>query len=463
MNTLKNSILSLDGRMPRYTSYPTAPHFKAMDDRSAYLQALGSISPQDDLSLYLHVPFCSQMCWYCGCHTKITQRYAPVEDYVHLMLREIDLLAEALGDEHPARVKNIHFGGGSPGMLRAQDFDLIMRKIRERLTVLDNADIAIELDPRGVTESRIQAYARHGVNRVSLGIQDFDARVLKAVNREQPFALSYDAIKLCRQYGIDRINVDIMYGLPYQSLETQSQTLSKLMELSPDRISFFAYAHVPWMKKHMRLIQMDAMPSTELRFDLFEAGQKFLMEHGYMPVGIDHFAKEGDSMISAQHDHKLRRNFQGYVDDTSTHLIGIGVSSIGRIGDVYFQNTSDMPRYKDAILGHHLPAFKHCTLSSDDKIRADIIEQIMCYLEVDIEIICNRHGYSPREFEAELSRLEMFVEMGLIEICDYYIRILPEAKLATRMIGGVFDAYLAPANANIQNEEIERPRHAQAI
>jgi len=455
MDCFREKILSFDDRVPRYTSYPTAPHFQKLNDPQTYLTALSSLPEETKLSLYLHVPFCQKLCWYCGCHTKITQRYAPVEDYAHLMMREIEILADSMGGRRS--VSNIHFGGGSPGMLRAVDFEQIMEKLRTNFDVLPDADIAIEIDPRGVTEGRAAAYARNGVNRVSLGVQDFDETVLKSVNRQQPFHLSYEAIKLFREYGIHDINVDLMYGLPHQSVESLKRTLEKLLILEPDRISFFGYAHVPWMKKHMRLIDEGALPEKDLRYDMFRAGESRLIEAGYVPIGIDHFAKPGDSLIKAYQDRTLTRNFQGYTDDHSTALIGIGASSIGKTQYMYFQNHAEMPQYKKSILASQLPINKACPITSEDRLRADIIEQLMCYMHVDLKEICRKYDVHPSHFDTELERLQSYEKVGFLRISeDFEIEIHMEARLMARMICATFDEHL-------NRRAAEEPRHAQAI
>lgn len=459
MSCFKQTILSFGKRVPRYTSYPTAPHFKPIEDTRLYTDALEAQVATEPVSLYLHVPFCSQLCWYCGCHTKITQRYAPVEDYAYLMMREIEMLADYLGERQ--QVGNIHFGGGSPGMLRACDFEKIMQRLHNNFTITDDAKIAIEIDPRGVTPGRVSAYADYGVNRVSLGVQDFDEKVLKAVNREQPYELSEKAVELFRSNGIDHINVDLMYGLPHQTVDSLIPTLDKLMNLSPDRIAYFGYAHVPWMKKHMRLIKENDLPAQDLRLELFDAAQDYLTDYGYVALGIDHFVKPDDSFLVAYDQGKLHRNFQGYTDDQNTAMFGIGVSSIGKTVDAYFQNSPDMPIYKEEILANRLPAGKYCPVSSDDKIRADVIEQLMCYMRVDLEQMMKRHNVNSTYFETEIVAMDLYKTMGFITLeNDSVITILPHAKPMVRIICSEFDSYIDRSSFN--TDDIN-PKHAQAF
>lgn len=437
---LRDNILKFDRPVPRYTSYPTAPNFVPMTNKTLYDQWLRALPEGARISLYLHVPYCSKMCWYCGCNTKITQRYAPVEDYVHLMLREIDILSEKIPASHI--VADIHFGGGSPGLMRAIDFNLVMSHLKTRFQFDNNPTISIELDPRGVTEARVAAYARQGVNRVSLGVQDFDDTVLESVNRQQPFFLSYDAIRLLRDYGINNINVDLLYGLPHQSLKTMDETIDKILLLDPDRVSLFGYAHVPWMKKHMRLINEEALPQKELRFDLFEAGAQKLLSAGYEAVGIDHFAKPQDPLARAARSRTLRRNFQGYVTDMPDALIGIGASSIGKFPQGYIQNAADIPYYKESILSEHLPVSKICTMSKDDHIHAHIIEKIMCDFEIDLNAVIKDHDLPCEYFKENLSLLNVYIKQGFVNIDNgHIVRVTPAGRPLTRLIAAAFDAY----------------------
>lgn len=451
---IKQKILQLDARVPRYTSYPTAPHFCEIEQgKNEYESALESLPKEEPLSLYLHIPFCPRLCWYCGCNTKITQRYAPVEDYVHLLLREIDIAAEKLAQ--PKSVSTIHFGGGSPSYLRAVDFDLIMQRLRKHFILTEQTEIAIEVDPRNISEGRVAAYAKNGVNRISLGVQDFDGRVLASVNRPQPFHLSYEAVRLMRAYGIQNINLDLIYGLPHQTPESMKRTIALAMTLEPSRLALFGYAHVPWMKKHMRLIEEGALPDKDLRYDLFETASRELVGNGFDMVGIDHFARADDPLCIAAKTGMLRRNFQGYTTDRAEDLIGLGVSSIGKVGDMYVQNAPDMPGYKSAVLDGKLPVRKYCLVRREDKLRADIIERLMCDFKADMRQICMRHGFEISHFQGEIERLKSYKALGFLTMEDDIVRLKPEARLMARNICAVFDMYL-PQNP-------DQPRHAQAI
>ncbi len=454
MATLKENILACDKNVPRYTSYPTALHFKVIEQDSDAGHYLEQIPEHEELSLYIHLPFCPKLCWYCGCHTKITQQYEPVQNYLHLLNKEIDLLTQKLSPGH--KISHIHFGGGSPGMMKAADFDALMSHLKQRFEMTPSAEIAIEIDPRNVTEARVSAYAKHGVSRISLGIQDFDEKVLASVNREQPFDLSYDALKLFRAYGIHHFNFDLMYGLPHQSVESMSKAIMGALMLGPDRIAFFGYAHVPWMKKHMRLINEDALPDNSLRYDLFEAGAKLLETNGFQPIGIDHFARADDEMITALKTGTLRRNFQGYTTDQAKTLIGIGLSSISKYEGGFTQNSPDMPAYEQAVTEGRLPVKKIYNMKADDYIRADIIERLMCDFKVDLSVISQKFGLDIAQFKPELSELRQYEDLGFVKVINNsVIQINKKARPAARLVCSVFDAYFQESQ-NIQ-------RHARAV
>jgi oxygen-independent coproporphyrinogen-3 oxidase len=263
----RDRLLRYNQAVPRYTSYPTAPHFKAVDTDAAHREWLGALPPGEAVSLYFHIPFCAQLCWFCGCHTKITRRYAPVRDYIAQLRREIAMVSAAMRTAPP--VRHIHFGGGSPSIMAHDDFIDFMALVRGSFNVAPDAEIAVEMDPRHAGEVKIAACAKAGVTRMSFGVQDFDEKILTAVNRPQPFSCTYDAVLLCREYGIGGINMDFMYGLPFQTMDTMRRTMDIALALMPDRLSLFGYAHVPWMKKHMRLIPERALPGPELRYELF--------------------------------------------------------------------------------------------------------------------------------------------------------------------------------------------------
>lgn len=452
---LREKILEHDRAVPRYTSYPTAPHFTPQEDPSLYAEWLSRIAEGEEISIYVHVPFCRQMCWYCGCNTKVTRKYDPIEAYVRNIVKEIGLVSEKLTTR--GLLRHIHFGGGSPGLLSPADFSAVMGTLSRFFTIDKDAEIAMEIDPRGVTEGRVASYAKNGVNRVSLGVQDFDDKVLEAVNRQQPYALSYDAVRMFRDYGIDKINMDLLYGLPHQSVATMERSVDKALTLRPDRISLFGYAHVPWMKKHMRLIEEGALPDKSLRFDMFARGAEMLEAAGYVPIGIDHFAKPDDELAIAAQNGTMHRNFQGYTTDQSRTMIGIGASSIGKFAQGYAQNHTDMPLYQAALSAGKLPVSKMCPIDRDDLIYAHVIERVMCDFAVDLTQICEDFNVAPDYFAESVAALQPLTEAEFVTLSDdgMSVRIDPAARPMARLVASCFDQYL--------RRKPEAARHSRAV
>lgn len=452
--SVRDTILELDRAVPRYTSYPTAPNFKQVENKAIYINWLQGLSEDSKLSLYLHVPFCSKMCWYCGCHTKVTKRYDPIEAYVNLMLKEIEILGKTLKKKHKA--SHIHFGGGTPSILQPHDFEKIMKHLNICFDIDNKTEIAIEIDPRSLDRSKAESYARCGVNRVSLGVQDLNHKVLESVNRPQPLQLSFDAVRLFKRNGIKNISIDLLYGLPHQTIETMEETIEKALLLEPSRVSLFGYAHVPWMKKHMTMLDETTLPDKDLRYDLFDMGESKLIENGYVPIGIDHFAKPDDSLSIAAKDGQLKRNFQGYTTDTADALIGIGSSSIGKFPEGYTQNAVDMPIYQESILGGELPVHKFCTLNKDDNLRASVIEHLMCDFKADIPSLCLEYGYKENHLDHIFEKLESLKSKNMLSITDNkVITIEPHARLVARLICAEFDTYYTA--------KMEKPMHAKAV
>jgi len=426
-----------DRQVPRYTSYPTAPHFHEGVDAAIYGNWLGELSDQDTLSLYFHVPFCAEMCWFCGCHTKVTRKYDPLVGYNQAMAAELDLVSDALNAA--PKVTSVHWGGGSPTMLKPEDFLALMAKTRARFSFAEDADIAVEIDPRTLTPSFIDALAKGGVNRVSLGVQDFNPHVQKAINRIQPFEMVEKGVADLRAAGIDAFNLDLIYGLPLQTEDDISRTIDLAVRLEPDRLSVFGYAHVPWMKTHQRMIKDENLPGTEERFDQSEVLAKKLIRHGYDRIGLDHFAISNDDLHDARTYGTLRRNFQGYTTDTASALVGIGASSIGYVPQGYVQNHVPIKTYMDAIAAGHLATARGIALSDEDRIRGRIIEELMCQLEVHLL----RFG-GAQLYEAELKSLWPLQEDGLVEIKGDIIRVTEKGRPFMRLACAAFDAYLRP-------------------
>ena len=439
----KNLLLKYDQQLPRYTSYPTVPHFSAAVNGEIYSDWLQKLPPQKTLSLYFHIPFCQQLCWYCGCYTKITKRYEPVEDYTKILLQEIHLVS-ALLRKKKHQVSHIHFGGGSPTILLSDSFENLMRVIKNEFLIAENAEIAIEVDPRNVDEEKISAYAKSGVNRVSIGVQDFNREVQIAVNREQSFELVHNCVKLFKKYGIKNVNLDLIYGLPKQTVAGIEKNIDCAMLLNPNRIALFAYAHVQWMKKHMRLIDEKDLPDGASRIEMYLAAAKKLRKEGYVSIGLDHFAKPSDSLSAAFRNKKLKRNFQGYSSDKADSVIGFGASAISFLPDGYVQNILDFAEYKKNILAKKLPVLKGIKISAEDRLRKKIIDEVMCYLEVDLVRICEQFNLPKNYFKNEIKNLGKLRKDGLISIKNGVVKINPEKPQITRVVCSVFDKFFLP-------------------
>lgn len=418
-------------QVPRYTSYPTAPHFHEGVDSSAYSKLLGELNETDLLSLYFHIPFCRQLCWFCGCHTKIVNGYKPIEQYLELLKQEVALVAGLSGSH---TVKYLHFGGGSPTIIDADDFLGFMNVVRSNFQILPEAEIAVEIDPRTVDKNKIEAYAKSGVNRVSLGVQDFNLKVQRAINRIQSFKLVRGVVELLRDSSINEINFDLIYGLPYQTLDTIKDTIDNAVTLEPNRISLFGYAHVPWMKKHQELVPVEALPDMQLRMEMFDFAYEYLTAAGYVSIGLDHFVKPDDPLAIAKREQKLQRNFQGYTVDRAEALLGFGVSSISTLPTAYIQNSSDYRTYVDAIEDGELPVARGLALTPDDIKRREIIMSIMCGLKVRVCAV---------KFESELDSLASYIESGIVCYEDGFLVVNKRMHHQLRQIASKFDFYLS--------------------
>ena len=439
-NVSEHLILKYEGQFPRYTSYPTAPHFSTGINGAIYSQWLAEIPEQDTLSLYIHIPFCQQLCWYCGCYTKINNKKNAIEEYIKVLTQEIALVAKRLSPRNPY-VTHIHFGGGSPTILPPQLFLHLMNTLREAFNIAPHVEIAIEVDPRTVNEEKINAYATALVNRISIGAQDFNPEVQLAINRVQPFELVQSCVTLFKQYGMNTINLDLIYGLPKQTRSSIQNNIEAVNLLEPDRIAFFAYAHVHWMKKHMQLIQEKDLPNAAERIEMFALASELFKQKGYLPVGLDHFAKPTDSMALALNAKNLKRNFQGYSVDNASHLIGLGTSSISQLHNRYVQNTSELRQYKTDILNQALPIVRGIEITVEDQLRKSIINDIMCYLEVDLKQKCTEFHYPQDYFASALRSLDHLVKDGLLLINNDVIQIHPKARQITRVVSSYFDRF----------------------
>jgi oxygen-independent coproporphyrinogen III oxidase len=427
-------------RLPRYTSYPTAPHFSPAVGPATYGEWLRALPRHAQASLYLHVPFCRSMCWYCGCHTSVARRDGPIAVYESALRCEIDLVVRQI--ERRIRISHIHFGGGTPTIMAPESFVDLMGTLRHSFFVLPSAEIAIEIDPRTLSPAMVDALALGGVSRASLGVQSFDPRVQRAINRVQSFEETASAVENLRRAGIAGVNFDLIYGLPHQSVASCLDTVRRSVELRPDRLSVFGYAHVPAFKKHQRKIDEAILPDSPERHDQACAIADALRAAGYVQVGLDHFALPGDAMAIAFREGRLRRNFQGYTTDASDVLIGFGVSAIGYLPQGYVQNEVQIPAYQAVIAGGRLATVKGYALTDDDRLRADIIERIMCDYGVDLGVVCARHGSAAEAVLNSAPRLRELISDGIVELDGASLAVTEQSRFLVRSGAAAFDAHL---------------------
>ena len=433
-SSMDNRFLAYAKRQaPRYTSYPTAPHFRAGIDEASVRTWLGDIASETALSLYLHVPYCRQLCWYCGCNTYAARRDEPVQDFVDTLLREVELVSGALGGR---RVVEIHWGGGTPNILSAREFQRIASQLAERFDIESSVHHAIELDPRYVDEDKAQAYVEAGVNRVSLGVQDLNARVQQAIGRVQPLEVVQQAVSVLRSAGIAALSMDLMYGLPHQSAEDLRTSIRLAAGMQPNRIALFGYAHVPWFKKRQRLISEAALPGAAERFHQAAAARLELEAIGYVAIGLDHFALPDDELAVAKRAGALRRSFQGYVVEEAAAIVGLGPSAISTLPHGYAQNAPEPGAWAREIAQGKLASVRGHELSADDRIRRRFIEQIMCDFAADLRPL---GGVKACAMELE-ALSDMFAD-GLIEIANDTLILTPEGQPFCRLVGMAFDVY----------------------
>ncbi|KAA5604875.1 oxygen-independent coproporphyrinogen III oxidase [Roseospira marina] len=449
--TIQDLAAKYDLRLPRYTSYPTAPHFSQEVGPETYARWLGELDPATPLSLYTHIAYCEEMCWFCGCHTKITKRYDPVADYLDALLTEIDMIAGLM----PARMgfKFMHFGGGSPTVLKAEDFTRLIRHLRDRFEMLDGAEIAVEMDPRTATEDYVKAMAEVGVTRASIGVQDFEAQVQEAVHRVQPYELVAQVVEWLRKYGITDINMDLMYGLPFQTTESIQHTIDRALALKPRRVSYFGYAHVPWMRTHMKMIPEDALPSVPERWSQYLNGSARFAHNGYVTVGLDHFAAPDDELALALNKQALHRNFQGYTTDSAPALVAFGASGIGSLPQGYVGNQGEIGAYKRTVRAGTPPITRGLAISHDDKLRRAIIERLMCDLGVDLETVAAEYGAKASDFQKELDQLSDLEADGVVIRDGSRLRVTEMGRPLVRAVCAKFDQYL----------NVGEKRHSQAV
>ncbi len=429
---------------PRYTSYPSAHHFEAVD-AATYSRWLG-VLPDESIGVYVHVPFCEQMCWFCGCNTQITKRSEPVEAYIGNLIAEIALVGATLGFR--PKVHSLHFGGGSPGIVAPDTLARLFDALHGPFDIGAGAEISIELDPRRLTPEKADAYARLGFNRVSLGVQDTQGEVQAAINRIQPTELVARCVGMLRDRGLDAIGIDLIYGLPKQSAASIEATLRDVAKLDPHRISAFSYAHVPWVKKHQRLIDETALPDMGEKLHQYLQIDTGLCALGYVGIGMDHFAKPGDGLAIAAATGTLRRNFMGYTDMPNDRLIGLGASSISELDEGMAQNIPQATSYETKIGQGILPTVRGWRYRDDDRVRREVIASLMCRFTADTGAIAIRHGLPEAYFDADIARLSDFVAAGVVTVAGRTVTFDAPLKMLVRSVACVFDRYASGEGGN---------------
>lgn len=444
------------GPAPRYTSYPTAPHFHQGVDARLYAHWLAQLPDDQPVSIYAHIPFCDTLCWFCGCQTKITRRYKPVSEYLDVLETELALVRRAAGGRR-LPMSHMHWGGGSPTMLTPNDVRRLARAVDAHFERTDECVFAVEIDPREMSEEDVDALAEAGVTRASLGLQDVDPKVQEAINRIQPMDETERLAERLRTVGVTELNLDLMYGLPYQTVDHVLRSVEAALSLRPDRIALFGYAHVPWMKTHQKMIPEAALPGSEERYAQAEAAAAALDAAGYVRIGLDHFARPDDPMAIAHRAGTLKRNFQGYTTDDASTLIGVGASAIGRLPQGYIQNEAATGTYARKVAAGELPVGRGKAFEGDDRLMGAAIERLMCDFEVDLDDLADAFAVGPEAFAEADARLAPLIEDGLAVRSAGRLSATAEGRPYIRHLAACFDHYFKdPARAGAA-------RHSSAV
>jgi oxygen-independent coproporphyrinogen III oxidase len=424
--------------VPRYTSYPTAADFTPQAGEAAARAWMAATAPGETISAYLHVPFCEKLCWYCGCATSVPNGYRRVGEYTDLLLKEISLKAGAMGPH--GGIAHLHFGGGSPNILSPADFLELTDAMHRSFGIAKGAEIAVELDPRTMQKGQVAAFARAGVNRASLGVQTLAEDVQHAINRIQPREMVVALIEELRGAGIEAINMDLMYGLPYQTTQHVAEAARFAAEMGAARVSVFGYAHVPWFAKHQRAIDETALAGMNERFAQARVAAMTLLGAGYVPIGLDHFARADDPLAVAAREGRLRRNFQGYTDDPCDTLVAMGATAISQFREGFSQNQKDRKAWSEAIRAGRLPVERGIALTADDQLRARAIETLMCALEVDAAEVCAEMGVPDDRLDGALDAARELERVGLCHVSGSVVTVPEEARILLRTVAQCFDA-----------------------
>ena len=448
----KTQLASLglfDTRVPRYTSYPTAPQFGTQVGAGEFHDWIAGIPADAKISLYVHIPFCRRLCWFCACRTQGTQSLAPVAGYLEALRQEIGLLGEIL--PKGVTLSRLHWGGGTPTLLDASMIRDLAGAIAEVAPLAEGAEFSVEIDPNEIDAARLDALAVAGMNRASIGVQDFDPSIQQIIGRDQSYEVTRAAVEMIRAQGVTSLNADILFGLPHQSNAKITESVQKLLSLGPDRVALYGYAHVPWVARRQTMIPSDALPTPESRLELFETARQLFVWDGYDEIGIDHFALPSDGLAVAQKAGRLRRNFQGYTDDPSEVLIGLGASSISRFPQGYAQNAAATSAYIGAVREGRFATARGHAFAGEDALRARLIEALMCDFRIDAGEILGRFPVSRAALDAIFQEVNRGFD-GMLRHDDRGLEIPAELRPLTRIVARGFDAY-----------GMDRTRHSAAI
>lgn len=438
--------------VPRYTSYPTAVQFQPDFPGKTADDWLVALEPGSSLSVYVHIPFCQQLCWYCGCHTSVPNSYDRAARYVEYLVRDIRRSASLFGGK-PGMVKHLHFGGGTPTYLDDIHIAEIVEAIDKGFGLATGGEVALESDPRTLTSERARVLAGIGFNRISFGVQDFAMPVQMKINRIQTFGLVANATEFLRRAGFTSVNFDLMYGLPAQTVESVARTAQQAAELQPDRISVFGYAHVPWFKRHQKMINDAELPGVVERYNQATTIESELRSLGYAAIGLDHFALAHDALTEAAANRTMRRNFQGYTTDAADALLSFGASAIGEFPQGFVQSARDTLEWSQKIDRNESPVSRGVATTPEDRMRSVVIERLMCDLSVDPKKIAVAHGFDPAVFDDVPQKLEAAMQAGIARIDGSRISVPPHHRLFLRTIAAHFDAHFVAAPN----------RHAKAV
>ncbi len=438
----RSLLYKYDRPGPRYTSYPTVPEWSANFGPDDYITALKEASRCDEpLSLYIHIPFCKARCSYCGCNSCVIRNETRVEEYLDRIEQELKLVRSYLGRRD--RLSQMHWGGGTPTFLNEKQLSRLFNVVKDVFCFDFQAELAIELDPRVTSVAQLMLLAGLGFNRVSLGVQDFTEKVQKAIGRNQTWEQTEKVFSACRQLGFTGINIDLIYGLPYQSTADFSRTIDRVIGLGADRVAVYSYAHLPQMKPNQRKIDATALPGTGLKYDLFATAVELLLQAGYVQIGMDHFARPGDDLARALAKGVLNRNFMGYTPKVTSDMLSVGMSAISDIGGCFAQNTSQLDVYMKVIASGRPAVYRGWRLSQDDKIRQWVILSLMCNFVLDFNKLAERFAVDYYDyFQEENNDLEEFINDGLLERQEHLLLVKPEGRIFVRNIAMVFDIYL---------------------